>query len=172
MEAGTDSAIPLLPRASSSTRPISPHKTSQRHPEDEGIVDDPEDAATLVLEYPVSPSTPTSAAPGIRRRQRRPQGLREILHSLLEKPNSSQAAFTVHLLVNALILLSALLTILETLPFFHHVPTGVWFGFETMIVVCFTVEYIARAIAWSENYATFWNWFSCGCLNFIDAEEP
>jgi hypothetical protein len=160
MDDGSEPAIPLLSRASSST---SPYKTSQRRPEDEDIADDPDDTAALVLEHPVSPSTPSSAVPRIRRRQRRrPQGLREILYSLLERPNSSQAAFTIHLMVNALILLSALLTVLETLPLFHHVSSAVWFGLETTIIVFFTFEYVARAIAWSENYATFWSWFSCG----------
>ena len=163
MDDGSEPAIPLLPRASSSARPTSPYKTSQRRPEDEDIADDPEETATLVLDHLVSPSSPTSRAPRIRRRQRRrPQGLREILYSLLERPNSSQAAFTIHLLVNALIILSALLTVLETLPLFHHVSSAVWFGLETTIVVCFTFEYVARGIAWSENYATFWSWFSCG----------
>lgn len=163
MEDGFEPAVPLLPRASSSTRATPAYKTAHRHPEDEDIVDDPEDTATLVLDHSVFPSTPTSAAPRTRRRQRRqPQGLREALYSLLEEPNSSQAAFTIHLMVNALISLSALLTILETLPFFHHVSTAVWFGLETTIIVCFTFEYVARAIAWSESYATFWNWFSCG----------
>lgn len=174
MEGGSEPAIPLLPRASSSTRSTSPYKTSQRHPEDEDI-DDPEETTTLVLEHPVSPLTPTSASAATRirrRRRRRPQGLREILHALLERPNSSQAAFTIHLMVNALITLSALLTILETLPFFHHVSTAVWFGLETTIVICFTFEYIARAIAWSESYATFWNWFSCGWPIVVDAEAP
>lgn len=171
MDDGFGPAIPLLPRASFDTRPTSPYKTNQRRPEDEDIVNDPEDTATLVLDHPVSPSPPTSAAPRIRRRRRRPQGLREILHALLERPNSSQAAFTIHLMVNALILLSALLTVLETLPFVHHVSTAVWFGLETTIVICFTFEYIARAIAWSESYATFWGWFSCGSPNFLDTAE-
>jgi hypothetical protein len=172
MEDGSEPAIPLLPRASSSTRPAPSYKTPQRHPEDEDIVDDPDEATILVSEHPVSPSTPTSAASRMRRlRRRRPQGLREIMHSLLERPNSSQAAFTVHLMVNALILLSALLTILETLPFFHHVSTAVWFGLETTIVVCFTFEYVARAIAWSETYATFWNWFSCRWPNIISRTQ-
>ena len=163
MDDSSEPAIPLLSRPSSSTRPTSPYKTSQRRPEDEDIVDDPDDTATLVIEHPVSPSSPASAVPRIRRRQRRrPHGLREILYSLLERPNSSQAAFTIHLMVNALILLSALLTVLETLPFFHHVSSAVWFGLETTIVVFFTFEYVARGIAWSESYATFWSWFSCG----------
>lgn len=162
MEDGFERAIPLLPRASSSTRRAPTYKTAHRHPEDEDI-DDPEDTSTLVIDHLVSPSTPTSTAPRIRRSQRRkPQGLRETLYSLLEEPNSSQAAFTIHLMVNALITLSALLTILETLPFFHHVSPAVWFGLETTIVVCFTFEYVARVIAWSESYATLWNWFSCG----------
>ena len=172
MEDYSEPAIPLLPRASSSARPTSSHRTSQRHSEDEVIVEDPDEATTLVLEHPISPSTSTSASRMRRLHQRRrPQGLREILHSLLERPNSSQAAFTIHLMVNALISLSALLTVLETLPLFHHVSTAVWFGLETTIVVCFTFEYLARAIAWSESPATFWNWFSCGWPNPIATEE-
>ena len=174
MDDGSEPAIPLLPRASSSTMSTSPYKTSQRRPENEDIVDDLEDTATLIIEHPHSPSPPSSAVPRIRRHQRRqPHGLREILYSLLERPNSSQAAFTIHLMVNALILLSALLTVMETLPFFHHVSSAVWFGLETTIVVCFTFEYFARVIAWSESYAIFWGWFSCGwpIFFFRDAEE-
>ena len=163
MDDDSEPAIPLLPRASSGTRSTSPYKTNQRRSENEDMVDDPEDTATLVIGHPRSPSPPSPTVPRIRRHQRRrPQGLREILYSLLERPNSSQAAFTIHLMVNALILLSAILTIMETLPFFHQTSSAVWFGLETTIVVCFTFEYLARAIAWSESYATFWSWFSCG----------
>lgn len=90
----------------------------------------------------------------------RPEWKRNI-HELLEHPNSSLSAFVVHITITGLILLSAGVTILETIPFFHSTSPSVWFGIETSLVVLFTVEYIARAIAWSSTWKLFMGWFIC-----------
>lgn len=81
------------------------------------------------------------------------------LYDLLEDPTSSNAAFVIHVFTTSLIIISAIITILETLPPFHRTPSRVWFGLETALVVCFTVEYICRAYAHSQTLAVFWNWF-------------
>ncbi len=66
---------------------------------------------------------------------------------------------------------SAILTVLETLPFFHTVNTALWFGLETAVVVLFTVEYIARSIAWGfgerdGGWKRWWNWATCKFIFF------
>lgn len=83
------------------------------------------------------------------------------LHELLEHPNSSQPAFIIHILITSLILVSAGVTILETIPYFHSTSASVWFGIETSLVVLFTVEYVARAVAWSGSWKLLVGWFIC-----------
>lgn len=83
------------------------------------------------------------------------------LHFLLERPTTSQAAFVVHVLSTFLIVLSALITILETVPTFHSIPTAIWFGMETTLVALFTVEYICRCIAWSYTWSALLHWVIC-----------
>lgn len=82
---------------------------------------------------------------------------RRNLYCLMEAPTSSPGAFLVHIFITFLILVSALVTILETIPTFHTAASfnsaigigKVWFGLETSLVVLFSVEYVARCIAWS-----------------------
>jgi hypothetical protein len=83
------------------------------------------------------------------------------LYNLLERPNSSQAAVLVHVLVTALITFSALVTILETVPVFHSLPGGIWFGIETSLVALFTVEYVARCAATSYSWSALFAWVGC-----------
>jgi potassium voltage-gated channel Shal-related subfamily D protein 2 len=83
------------------------------------------------------------------------------LFALLEEPTSSQSAFLVHVLTTTLIVLSSLVTVFETIPAFHEVAGSVWFGFETTLVVLFTVEYIGRCVAWSKSWMTFLRWVGC-----------
>ncbi|KAI0258703.1 hypothetical protein BC834DRAFT_695992 [Gloeopeniophorella convolvens] len=84
---------------------------------------------------------------------------RRDLYNLLERPNSSPAAVLIHVFVTALIAFSALVTILETVPAFHSIPGGMWFGLETSVVALFTVEYVARCVATSFSWSSFFNWF-------------
>jgi potassium voltage-gated channel Shal-related subfamily D member 2 len=90
------------------------------------------------------------------------------LYNLLERPNSSPAAMLVHVLVTVLIIFSALVTILETVPAFHSFPGGLWFGLETSLVALFTVEYVARCTATSYSWSAFFGWFGCThCFYFL-----
>jgi len=82
------------------------------------------------------------------------------LYELLEDPTSSNGAFIIHVFTTSLIIMSAVITILETLPPFHRTPSKVWFGLETALVVCFTAEYVCRAYAHSQTLVQFWRWFS------------
>jgi hypothetical protein len=81
------------------------------------------------------------------------------LYNLLERPNSSAAAVLVHVLVTFLIVFSALVTILETVPgALHSLPGGLWFGLETSLVALFTVEYVARCAATSYSWSGLFGW--------------
>ncbi|KAF9509745.1 hypothetical protein BS47DRAFT_1320085 [Hydnum rufescens UP504] len=84
--------------------------------------------------------------------------LRHTLFDLLENPTSSSAAFLVHVFSTSLIIISALVTVIETLRPFHKTPSLVWFGLETALVVCFTVEYMCRCFAHSETWRGLWDW--------------
>ncbi|KAF7295457.1 Potassium voltage-gated channel subfamily B member 2 [Mycena indigotica] len=94
---------------------------------------------------------------------------RRNLFALLEQPTSSQAAFMVHVLHIALIVISAVVTVLETVPAFHQVKTSVWFGLETSLVALFTMEYVARCFAWSGTWMGLFRWmFSFfGIIDFL-----
>ncbi|PFH49492.1 hypothetical protein AMATHDRAFT_63056 [Amanita thiersii Skay4041] len=80
------------------------------------------------------------------------------LHALLEHPTSSPSAFVIHMFTTFMILLSAVVTVLETVPAFHSISTRVWFGLETSLVALFTIEYIARCIAWSSTWMSLLKW--------------
>lgn len=89
------------------------------------------------------------------------------LYNLLERPNSSAAAVLVHVLVTFLIVFSALVTILETVPgALHALPGGLWFGLETSLVALFTVEYVARCAATSYSWSGLFGWVGCAFLPF------
>ncbi|KAH8104748.1 hypothetical protein BXZ70DRAFT_1048626 [Cristinia sonorae] len=80
------------------------------------------------------------------------------LYTLLELPASSQSAFLIHVVTTGFIVLSALITVLETMPTFHAINGSVWFGLETSLVAMFTVEYIARCVAHSNTWRSFGTW--------------
>jgi hypothetical protein len=93
------------------------------------------------------------------------------LYNLLERPNSSAAAVLVHVVVTALIVFSALVTILETVPgTLRSLPGGIWFGLETSLVALFTVEYVARCAATSYSWSGLFGWV--GCASFLLFSNP
>lgn len=122
--------------------------------------DDNELDVELQSFFPRSTSAITSSSDPLPLSAIRPPWKRA-LHALLEHPNSSPSAFLIHITTTFLILLSAVVTILETIPAFHSTSASVWFGIETSLVVLFTVEYVARSLAWSVRWDTFLSWFFC-----------
>ncbi|CAG8436319.1 9070_t:CDS:2 [Funneliformis caledonium] len=78
------------------------------------------------------------------------------LFLLLEDPSSSNAAFLVNVFVSFSIVLSAVLTTVETIPSFRSTSSSVWFNFETTIVVFFTLEYGLRLVAHSDSFRQLW----------------
>ncbi|KAG0708465.1 hypothetical protein DFH29DRAFT_892721 [Suillus ampliporus] len=80
------------------------------------------------------------------------------LFDLVERPTSSSSAFLVHFTSTSLIVFSAIVTILETVPSFHSISPRVWFGLETSLVLLFTIEYGARSVAWSSSWVSLAKW--------------
>jgi potassium voltage-gated channel Shal-related subfamily D protein 2 len=95
---------------------------------------------------------------------------RRQLFELLESPASSQAAFVIHFFITGLIILSAIVTVLETMPSFKSQASNTFFfGFETSLVALFTVEYVARCVAWSSSLRTLFRWIGCTTYAFLVA---
>lgn len=95
------------------------------------------------------------------------------LYALLEQPTSSTSAFVMHVFITSLIIISALVTVLETVPTFRKISNAVWFGFETTLVALFTMEYIARSIAWSGSWRLYFRWTTCAsCPPFRSVSLP
>jgi len=62
-----------------------------------------------------------------------------------QDPERSKIAFIVNIYVISLILLSAVVTVVETIPAFHHPDsTPFWFALECIFVSNFTLEYLLR----------------------------
>ncbi|KAH7909569.1 hypothetical protein BJ138DRAFT_1154962 [Hygrophoropsis aurantiaca] len=80
------------------------------------------------------------------------------IFDLLERPTSSSSAFLLHFSSTSLIVFSAVVTILETVPSFHSISPRVWFGLETTLVLLFTIEYSARCFAWSSSWISLAKW--------------
>lgn len=91
------------------------------------------------------------------------------LFALLERPTSSPSAFLVYATTTTLIVISAIITVLETVPAFHFISTRVWFGIETSLVALFTIEYIARCFAWSTTWRSLFNWLFCQFIHTFPA---
>lgn len=91
---------------------------------------------------------------------------RRDLFALMELANSSPQAFLMHILITSLIIVSALVTVLETVPAFHYISTRFWFGLETSLVALFTVEYVARCLAWSTTWRSLFKWSTCMSPSF------
>jgi potassium voltage-gated channel Shal-related subfamily D protein 2 len=83
------------------------------------------------------------------------------LYCLLEQPTSSQSAFLIHILTTGLIIISAVVTVMETVEILHYVSPRLWFGLETSLVVIFTVEFLARCCAWSGTWMGLFKWITC-----------
>jgi len=75
-----------------------------------------------------------------------------------------------HVFITSLIIISALVTVFETVPTFRKISGAVWFGFETTLVALFTIEYIARSLAWSGTWGLLFRWAIC--VSFLTGFLP
>ncbi|KAI8069459.1 hypothetical protein BC940DRAFT_236916, partial [Gongronella butleri] len=79
-------------------------------------------------------------------------GLKRALYQLLEEPSSSRPAFWTNIIISFLIVASAVMTTIETIPAFRSAESNrVWFHLESTMVALFTLEYLLRLFAHSDS---------------------
>ncbi|KAG2205792.1 hypothetical protein INT47_003975 [Mucor saturninus] len=90
------------------------------------------------------------------------------LYLLMEDPSSSRAAFWANVVVSVLIVFSATMTTVETIPAFRSAESNkVWFHLETVMVSIFSLEYLLRMFAHSDSISMLGNFF-ISPLSIID----
>lgn len=111
-------------------------------------------------------SSRTPRAPG-GERQRKSENrickLRNKLWIFLDVPQSSRLAFVWAMFIMFLIILSAVAFCVETFPTFTANPRPAFFYIETVVVLIFTVEFLARLITCPSKVQ-----FAKGWLNWVD----
>ncbi|KAG0201928.1 hypothetical protein BGX33_010008 [Mortierella sp. NVP41] len=70
----------------------------------------------------------------------------------IKDPSSSNTAFALNVWVSMAIVISAVITTIETIPSFRSTDNKIWFYIETIMVVLFTIELIARIICHSDSF--------------------
>ncbi|KAI9498219.1 hypothetical protein BDB00DRAFT_755196 [Zychaea mexicana] len=89
------------------------------------------------------------------------------LYFLMEQPSSSSAAFYTNVVVSMLIVLSAVMTTIETIPAFRSNESNNRFKLETTMVALFTLEYLVRVFAHSDSFRMLGHFF-LSPLSIID----
>ncbi|KAJ2774360.1 hypothetical protein IWQ57_000863, partial [Coemansia nantahalensis] len=82
---------------------------------------------------------------------------RRRLFLLFEDPSSSTAAFMINVFMSFMIILSAVLTTVETIPALRKGHVTLWFAFELAIVVLFTVEFVLRFLGHTDTWRQAWD---------------
>ncbi|KAJ2714586.1 hypothetical protein H4R19_001648 [Coemansia spiralis] len=81
---------------------------------------------------------------------------RRRLFLLFEDPSSSQTAFIINVFVSFMIILSAVLTTVETIPALRKGHAVLWLALELTTVVIFTVEFVLRFLGHTDTWRQAW----------------
>merc|ERR550514_868829 len=81
--------------------------------------------------------------------------MREYVWNILDDPRSSSQAWWFSWTISSLILASAISFVLETVPAYEHFR--IWWVLESVFIVIFSVEIVARFWAFPGNNGEFWN---------------
>ena len=73
-------------------------------------------------------------------------GFRKFLWAAFEDPDGSVFAFFLSMVIMALIVLSGIVCVIETVPRWRD-EEALWFGFEVFFVMCFSIEFLLRMIS-------------------------
>ncbi|KAJ1769731.1 hypothetical protein IW140_005164 [Coemansia sp. RSA 1813] len=79
------------------------------------------------------------------------------LFLLFEDPSSSIGAFIINIFVTFMIIFSAVLTTVETIPSLHKGNAHVWLALELTIVAIFTLEFVLRFLGHTDTWRQAWN---------------
>ncbi|KAJ2559788.1 hypothetical protein EV175_000173 [Coemansia sp. RSA 1933] len=78
------------------------------------------------------------------------------LFLLFEDPSSSVGAFLINVFVTFMIIFSAVLTTVETIPSLHKGNAHVWLALELTIVAIFTIEFVLRFLGHTDTWRQAW----------------
>ncbi|KAJ2396836.1 hypothetical protein GGI23_003755 [Coemansia sp. RSA 2559] len=78
------------------------------------------------------------------------------LFLLFEDPSSSIGAFLINVFVTFMIIFSAVLTTVETIPALHKGNAHVWLALELTIVAIFTIEFVLRFLGHTDTWRQAW----------------
>ncbi|KAJ2800130.1 hypothetical protein H4R20_004174 [Coemansia guatemalensis] len=90
------------------------------------------------------------------------------LFLLFEDPASSPSAFVINVIVTFMIIFSAVLTTVETIPALRKGREQLWLGFEVAIVAIFTVEFVLRFLGHTDTWRQAWR-HTKSAITIIDA---
>jgi len=82
---------------------------------------------------------------------------------MFEDSDGSQISAYVNQWIMGLIVFSAVIAVVETIPSIHKSQESLWFGFESFFVANFSIEFIGRLIS-CPNKCDFWS----STMNWID----
>ncbi|KAI9591167.1 hypothetical protein BDF19DRAFT_499541 [Syncephalis fuscata] len=86
---------------------------------------------------------------------------------LMEDPSSSGAAFFISVFVVCMIIMSAIIATVETIPKFRSGETPIWFALETAVVILLAIELSMRVYAHSDTTARIFK-FMLSPMTIID----
>ncbi|KAJ2002309.1 hypothetical protein H4R26_003672 [Coemansia thaxteri] len=79
------------------------------------------------------------------------------LFLLFEDPSSSPSAFVINVFVTFMIIFSAVLTTIETIPTLRKGNSQMWLALELVIVAVFTLEFVLRFLGHTDSWRQAWN---------------
>ncbi|KAJ1647010.1 hypothetical protein LPJ64_001538, partial [Coemansia asiatica] len=79
------------------------------------------------------------------------------LFLLFEDPSSSPSAFVINVFVTFMIIFSAVLTTIETIPALRKGNSQMWMALELIIVAVFTLEFVLRFLGHTDSWRQAWN---------------
>ncbi|KAJ2862849.1 hypothetical protein GGH94_004004 [Coemansia aciculifera] len=82
---------------------------------------------------------------------------RRELFLLFEDPSSSPSAFIINVFVTFMIIFSAILTTIETIPQLRKGNSHMWFALELVIVAIFTLEFVLRFLGHTDTWRQAWS---------------
>ncbi|KAJ2379410.1 hypothetical protein IW150_000177 [Coemansia sp. RSA 2607] len=78
------------------------------------------------------------------------------LFLLFEDPSSSPGAFVINVFVTFMIIFSAVLTTIETIPALRKGNSQMWMALELIIVAVFTLEFVLRFLGHTDSWRQAW----------------
>ncbi|KAJ1946993.1 hypothetical protein GGF37_000770 [Kickxella alabastrina] len=79
------------------------------------------------------------------------------LFLLFEDPSSSPSAFVINVFVTFMIIFSAVLTTIETIPALRKGNSQMWLALELIIVAVFTLEFVLRFLGHTDSWRQAWD---------------